>query len=51
MEPFLKHGVSEGKASSPNFNLDVYKSSNEDLKNGFQDNNIQYYYIITSLEK
>ena len=44
MDHFLKHGINEGRPSSPNFNLEAYKTRNEDLKNAFQDNNIEYYY-------
>ena len=44
MDHFLRHGMNEGRPSSPNFNLDAYKIRNEDLKNIFQDINKEYFY-------
>ena len=44
IEHFLRHGAKEGRPSSPNFILEAYKTRNQDLRNTFQDNNIEYYY-------
>ena len=45
---FLYYGMKEGRASSPNFNLEVYKSRYEDLRNAYGEDNAAYYnhYLI-----
>ena len=44
MNHFLTYGMKEGRASNPNFNVNVYKSNYQDLQNAFG-NNIKEYYI------
>ena len=43
MNHFLSYGMKEGRISSPNFNLDFYKSNNQDLKNAYGNNKKEYY--------
>ena len=43
MNHFLTYGMKEGRLSSPNFNLNNYKSRYGDLRAAFGDNNKEYY--------
>ena len=43
MNHFLTYGMKEGRLSSPNFNMNVYKSKYQDLINAFGNNNQEYY--------
>ena len=52
MNHFLVYGLKEGRVSSPNFDIEVYKKKNKDLVEKFGDDNKEYYihYLLEGKE-
>ena len=42
MDHFVRHGMWEGRLSNPNFNLQAYKWSNEDVRKKIGNNNYSF---------
>ena len=42
-EHFIVFGLNEGRKTSSNYDVSVYKNSNSDLKMAFDKNNIEYF--------